>query len=210
MPSETSSVIVLPIRSAPESSRVCTAQACRSGTGLVRAQSGLPPPVGWPATSNRSLAAKVRPESGPPARPAMRNRCPGTKAPKSSLPGLASSVICTSAQYVMAGLVPAIHVDPGTSPGMTIVGGRMQHAFLAAEQFAERLGGGRVRQDDRQAERQQGLAVALGEADAIQEDRVGALRLQLLAGIDEGVFRSARSEEHTSELQSLRHLVCRL
>src|SRR5205807_2429224 len=36
---------------------------------------------------------------------------------------------------------------PGTSPGMTIVVGRMQHAFLAAEQFAERLGGDRVRHD---------------------------------------------------------------
>src|SRR5205814_278980 len=39
---------------------------------------------------------------------------------------------------------------PGTSPGMTIVGGRMQHAFLAAEQLRKRLGGDRVRQDDRQ------------------------------------------------------------
>jgi len=36
---------------------------------------------------------------------------------------------------------------------------------LPAEEFGERLGGDRVRQDDRQAERQQGFAVALGEAD---------------------------------------------
>src|SRR5437764_7561355 len=84
MPSETSSVMVLPIKVAPASSRVCTAQALRSGTGCVFAQSVLPPPVGWPATSNRSLAAKVRPESGPPVRPSIRNRCPGTKAPMSS------------------------------------------------------------------------------------------------------------------------------
>src|SRR6185312_3520718 len=78
---ETSSVTVLPISDAPASSRVCTAQACRPGTGWARAQSGLPPPVGCPATSKRSLAAKVRPESGPPPRPSTRNACPGTKAP---------------------------------------------------------------------------------------------------------------------------------
>ena len=35
---------------------------------MVRAQSWLPPPVGWPATSNRSFAAKVRPRNGPCAR----------------------------------------------------------------------------------------------------------------------------------------------
>src|SRR5246500_1453478 len=80
MPSDTSSVIVLPIRVAPASSSRCTAQACRAGTGVERAQSGLPPPVGCPATSNRSLAAKVRPESGPPGRPSIWTRGPGTKA----------------------------------------------------------------------------------------------------------------------------------
>ena len=79
MPSETSSVIVLPISVAPASSRRCTAQACRVGTGCCRAQSGLPPPVGWPATSKRSLAANVRPASGPPGAPAMRTAEPGTK-----------------------------------------------------------------------------------------------------------------------------------
>jgi len=75
---------VLPIKAAPASSKVCTAQAWRVGTGWVRAQSGLPPPVGRPATSNRSLAAKVSPESGPPGFPSRRNCCPGTKAPISS------------------------------------------------------------------------------------------------------------------------------
>src|ERR1700730_13030186 len=80
MPSDTSSVIVLPINVAPASSSHCTAQACRVGTGFHLAQSGLPPPVGWPATSNRSLAANVRPESRPPARPSIRTRGPGTKA----------------------------------------------------------------------------------------------------------------------------------
>src|SRR5205823_5179344 len=104
MPSETSSVIVLPIRSAPASSNLCTAQAWRSGTGLVRAQSGLPPPVGWPATSNRSFAAKVSADSGPPARPARRNFCPGTNAPISSLPELASSVICALRLQLVAGI----------------------------------------------------------------------------------------------------------
>src|SRR3954454_17771995 len=149
MPSETSSVIVLPIRSAPASSNLCTAQAWRSGTGLLRAQSGLPPPVGCPATSNRSFAAKVSPNSTRPARPARRNFCPGTKAPVSSLPELASSVICALRSIRMAGPVPAIHVDPRDKPGDAIVDGRMQHAFLAAEQLAERLGGDRIRQDDR-------------------------------------------------------------
>jgi hypothetical protein len=39
MPSETSSVMVLPISFAPASSSVCTAHACFVGTGLLRAQS---------------------------------------------------------------------------------------------------------------------------------------------------------------------------
>src|SRR5262245_63942067 len=42
----------------------------------------------------------------------------------------------------------------------------------------------------------------------------GATRLERLGAIDLGAavarLRRARSEEHTSELQSLRHLVCRL
>src|SRR5260370_41128305 len=93
MPSDTSSVIVLPINVAPASSKCCTAQACRVGTGFDRAQSGLPPPVGNPATSNRSLAAKVSPESGPSSRPSMWTRGPGTKALMSSgieNPGISS------------------------------------------------------------------------------------------------------------------------
>src|SRR5471032_1285603 len=85
MPSETSSVMVLPISVAPPSSSVCTAKECCAGIGRPVGQSWLPPPVGTPATSNRSLAAKVRPASGPPALPSMRTRGPGTKAPMSSL-----------------------------------------------------------------------------------------------------------------------------
>src|SRR5262245_42847836 len=79
MPSDTSSVIVLPIKVAPASSSRCTAQAWRVGTGFCRAQSGLPPPVGWPATSKRSLAANVRPASGPFGAPGMRTLEPATK-----------------------------------------------------------------------------------------------------------------------------------
>src|SRR5262249_57598778 len=37
-------------------------------------------PVGWPATSNRSFAAKVRPASGPFGLPSMRTALPGTNA----------------------------------------------------------------------------------------------------------------------------------
>ncbi len=77
--------MVLPIRVAPVSSSRCTAQECRVGTGLYFAQSGLPPPVGGPATSKRSLTAKVRPASGPPGRPSIRTRGPGTKALMSSV-----------------------------------------------------------------------------------------------------------------------------
>ena len=80
MPSETSSVTVFPISVAPASSNVCAAQACFAGTGFWRAQSWFPPPVGTPATSNRSLAAKLRPLSGPFGVPSTRVRGPGTKA----------------------------------------------------------------------------------------------------------------------------------
>src|SRR5215472_19171351 len=44
---------------------------------------------------------------------------------------------------------------------------RQSHTALAAQQFAERLSGNRVREYDRRAERQERLAVQLGEADAI-------------------------------------------
>ena len=46
MPSDTSSVTVLPISVAPASSRRCTAHAWRVGAVRWRGQSGLPPPVG--------------------------------------------------------------------------------------------------------------------------------------------------------------------
>src|SRR6185436_5531923 len=78
MPSDTSSVIVLPIRVAPASSSRSTAHAWRVGVGWSRGQSGFPPPVGWPATSKRSLAANVSPASGPSDAPATRMEVPGT------------------------------------------------------------------------------------------------------------------------------------
>ena len=102
--------MVLPIRVAPASSSRCTAQECRVGTGLYFAQSGLPPPVGWPATSNRSLAAKVRPESGPPARPSIWTRGPGTKALMSSS-GMETS---GSGRIGAAGSAPAFY--PSSPP----------------------------------------------------------------------------------------------
>src|SRR6185312_2014189 len=110
MPSETSSVIVLPIRVAPASRSRCTAQACRSGTGCVRPQSGLPPPVGCPATSKRSLAAKVRPASGPSGAPAMCSCEPGTN-------GLVMARVTRPVQSALAGgaasrALPPLHDLP--------------------------------------------------------------------------------------------------
>ena len=69
----------MPIKVAPASKSRCTAQAWRVGAGFCRAQSGLPPPVRWPATSKRSLAANVRPASGPFGDPGMRTLGPATK-----------------------------------------------------------------------------------------------------------------------------------
>ena len=84
MPRETSSVAVLPMMEAPERSNRSTIQAWRAGTGWERSQSGLPPPVGTPATSIRSFTAKVRPASGPVSAPATWQRGPGTNAFKVS------------------------------------------------------------------------------------------------------------------------------
>ena len=98
IPSETSSVIVLPTTFAPARSRRSTSAACRSGAGWVRPQSGFPPPVGSPATSKRSLTANVRPESGPPVRPGIRTSVPGTKAPRASPAPAAGSVAASSAR----------------------------------------------------------------------------------------------------------------
>src|ERR1035441_4974361 len=61
--------------------------------------------------------------------------------------------------------------------------------------------------------KQQGVVVAVGRGcDDAQAIAAGfALHPQLLAGAaPEGDEAGLRSEEHTSELQSLRHLVCRL
>src|SRR6516162_5773517 len=66
---------------------------------------------------------------------------------------------------------------------------RQSRTALAAEQFAERLSGNRVGQYHRRAERQERLAVPLGEADAIEQDRVSTSRLQLFTGIDYSVRR---------------------
>src|SRR5262245_64092297 len=73
--------------------------------------------------------------------------------------------------------------------------------------------------DHRGAARAAGVQDGLGAADRVLHLRVvtepaGAAPRRLLGGqldqrIDAGP-RDARSEEHTSELQSLRHLVCRL
>src|SRR5262245_64384380 len=63
------------------------------------------------------------------------------------------------------------------------------------------------------ADREQAIEVPAGALDLVEFDHV-ALRAELLRPLlrelgrkDEIAFRS---EEHTSELQSLRHLVCRL
>ena len=71
MPSETSSVAVLPMTEAPACSSRSTIQAWRAGTGCARSQSGLPPPVGTPATSIRSFTAKR--EAGEDARGGARD-----------------------------------------------------------------------------------------------------------------------------------------
>ena len=99
MPNETSSVAVLPFIEAPAASRRSTTQACWRGRGCARSQSGLPPPVGQPAMSIRSLTAKCRPDSGPSDAPAMRQRGPGTKAFRSSsviagVPSSACGLLC--------------------------------------------------------------------------------------------------------------------
>jgi hypothetical protein len=65
---------------------------------------------------------------------------------------------------------------------------RQSRTALAARQFAERLNDNRVRQYDRNGEQQESLPVPLGEADAIEQDRVGTSRLQLF-GIDRSIRR---------------------
>src|SRR3984893_19412301 len=72
MPRESSSVWVLPTISAPASTSACTTGAVRDAGGCSASQSGLPAPVTWPAMSNRSLAANLRPESGRPGAPCNR------------------------------------------------------------------------------------------------------------------------------------------
>src|SRR3954471_5958925 len=83
-----SSVMVLPTSRAPAFSSAFTAGAVAVAGGWVASQVGLPEPVGWPATSNRALAAKDKPASGPSSAPATSRSIWGQKAP-SLVPGLA-------------------------------------------------------------------------------------------------------------------------
>src|SRR6185369_3706111 len=62
-----SSVIVLPTSSAPLARRRSIATAFCAAVGCVSSQRGLPHPVGRPATSRRSFAAKESPSRGPEA-----------------------------------------------------------------------------------------------------------------------------------------------
>jgi hypothetical protein len=74
-------------------------------------------------------------------------------------------------QYVSAvNLVVAPLSRRALGTGRRAVPDRQSRTALAAQQFAERLSSSRVRQYDRRAERQERLAVPLGEADAIEQD----------------------------------------
>ena len=88
---------VLPARSAPPSSRRCTAQAVSAAGAWLARQVGWPLPVRWPATSNESLTAKLVPMSGPPkgppGAPASRSRGPEQNADNGSSGSAVSRVI---------------------------------------------------------------------------------------------------------------------
>src|SRR5260221_12270298 len=86
----------------------------------------------------------------------------------------------------MAGLDPAIHVkrkdvDPRVKPGDDDLGsGRpTKYTVLTDEEFGNGFCRDRVRQNDRHVERFERGAVAFGETDAIEQDRLGAADLQL-------------------------------
>jgi hypothetical protein len=77
-----SSAIAMPVRRAPASRQACTEGAVRAAGSWLASQSGLPPPVTMPATSNMSLTAKVRPLRAPCRLGAMSTR--RRSAPSSS------------------------------------------------------------------------------------------------------------------------------
>src|ERR1700761_6081148 len=83
-PKASSSVMVFPCSVAPAASSAATGGADVDAGACVLSQSGLPPPVGTPATSIRSLTAKLNPSSGPDAVGARVSNGPGTNAPKSA------------------------------------------------------------------------------------------------------------------------------
>src|SRR5262245_62868719 len=76
---------------------------------------------------------------------------------------------------------------------ITLLGGAAVWPLGAQAQQAERV-------------RRLGVLMPTGERDPETQLRVGALR----EGLHQHAEPAHRSEEHTSELQSLRHLVCRL
>src|ERR1700682_6480254 len=73
--------MVLPTIRAPAASNAATGGAVRAAGGCVSSHRGLPAPVTRPATSYRSLTAKVRPASGPLPLPGSSNRPCGQNAP---------------------------------------------------------------------------------------------------------------------------------
>jgi hypothetical protein len=83
-PYASSTVLVFPASRAPACNNAVTTGAVALATPCVLAQSGLPQVVMAPATSNRSLTAKLRPESRPLPSGGRSRRGPGTKAPTKS------------------------------------------------------------------------------------------------------------------------------
>src|SRR5437868_1243417 len=90
--------MVLPSSLAPAASSAATVGADDSGGAWDFSQSGLPPPVGTPATSIRSLTANVKPLIGPAELAGTASRGPGTKAPKSAAAVAFISRPCTLAK----------------------------------------------------------------------------------------------------------------
>src|ERR1035441_2453699 len=104
---------------------------------------------------------------------------------------------CSSSRSKCTDLSPKVNVSPSSSRGAGVAG-------IAASSHPPSLGGLGGRR--RRIPRPQPLAAAQQSADTRDQDG----QFEGLRQVIVGARFETRSEEHTSELQSLRHLVCRL
>src|SRR3989449_1659630 len=200
----------------------CTSSSCRSGTYCRQ--------MGSPGDVMRStMAGEIR-NSKFSAACRSRSRSGKCSAPNLATSASSEAMLCLRSSCCQDSMRQILEIDHQVVAGGVVARepGRLGVAAPLVEGARGCVGGARRRLDDDQASvvrrqvlldrLQQSGADSLALSDRIHDDPVeiegsrGARRRTPARVADEPVIRirAQRSEEHTSELQSRLHLVCRL